>query len=564
MTNLRLFLCACILSAGCDTVELNSRDGASDRPNVLLIVADDLGMAELGAFGGEIPTPNLNALATQGVRLSAFHAAPVCSTSRAMLLTGSHSHLAGLGNMAEEMAPNQKDQPGYEGHLNDRVVTVATLLRDDGYRTYYSGKWHLGTTPETGPRARGFERAFSLLSGGAHHFSDMRPAYAPSPEIKAPFMEDGKRLQKLPENYSYSSQFLVDKLIEYLSGDRPSERDEEAPFFAMLSFMAPHWPLQAPEDSVRQYRGKYDQGYEVVARERLARQVALGIVPPGSDLASMPPKGAPWEALSDRERRVQARAMEIYAAMVSDMDYHTGRLIEHLKSTGAFDNTVVIFISDNGAEGHDLDQTWPAELFPDIRATIDATHDFSYENMGKLNSYTMYGPGWAWAAAPALRGHKGFVFEGGIRVPAFFYDPQRFAQGQVQTGNFHILDVTPTILEIAGVQHPGQQHSGRELAPVAGKTMMPYLQSASSRPEGDVEIGEVLGKRYVLRYPWKIVHQPPPDGNGQWQLFNLQDDLAESRDLAARHPELIRDLKALWLAYAEQNRVILPDWVSGY
>lgn len=554
-----LLLLGCCFLLGCGQAEPEGRE----RPNILLIIADDVGMAELGAFGGEIPTPHLDALAYGGIRLSAFHMASACSPTRAMLFSGVDSHLAGLGNMAEEMAPNQKGQPGYEGHMNLRVAALPALLRDAGYRTYFSGKWHLGDTPQTVPSARGFDRAFSLLSGGAHHYADMKPAYAPTPDAKAPFMEDGVWLTALPENYLYSSQFLVDKLIEYLDDGEETRRD--APFFAVLSFMAPHWPLQAPDGAVRRHRGKYGQGYEVVARERHARQMQLGIIPPGTPMTQMPPKGRPWRQLTPKQRRFEIRAMEIYAAMIAEMDHHTGRLLAHLRGIGKFDDTVVIFISDNGAEGHDLEETWPADLFPEIRAVIDASHDFSYENMGKPNSYTFYGPNWAWAGAPALRGHKGFFNEGGMRSPAFVYQQGRFAQGRVHPGQFHITDLAPTILEIAGIAHPGTSYRGRKVFPLRGRSMLPYLEAQEpTLPGVRLEIGELMGKRYVMRYPWKILHQPPPHGTGDWQLFHLQRDLAESTDLAAEHPELVRELVDEWDTYVADKGVILPDWVSGY
>ena len=210
-------------------------------PNVLMIVVDDMGFSDLGSFGGEIETPNLDKLAYDGIRFTNFHASTMCSPSRAMLMTGVDSHLTGLGNMAEELAPNQKGQPGYEGHLNDRVVTLATLLQDAGYGTYLAGKWHLGGGSGKGPSFRGFDRSFALVSGGASHFADMRPAYAPSPEIKANYSEDGKKLTELPAEFEYSTQYYADRMMDYLRGHDPNQ-----PFFAYLAYTAPHWPLQAP------------------------------------------------------------------------------------------------------------------------------------------------------------------------------------------------------------------------------------------------------------------------------------------------------------------------------
>lgn len=363
-------------------------EAQGDRPNILVIVADDMGMADLGSFGGEIPTPNLDRIAEGGVRLTNFHASAVCSPTRAMLLTGVDNHLAGLGNMAEEMAPNQEGQPGYEGRLNDRVVTIASVLGEAGYDTFMTGKWHLGAAEGSRPFERGFDRSFAMLSGGASHFVDMRPAYSPDPEGKAPYMEDDRTLTELPAEFGYSSQFFVDRMIDYIG-----EAGGERPFFAYLAFTAPHWPLQAPAATIEKYRGRYDAGYDALHAERLDRQKRLGIVPETATGGRPPVKYAPWTELSEAERRTESRAMEIYAAMIDEMDANTGRLIDALEASGELDHTAIVFLSDNGPEGHDLDETWPRDLFPEIRRNVEGRHDFSYENMGAELSYVLYGPG---------------------------------------------------------------------------------------------------------------------------------------------------------------------------
>ena len=567
-------LALCALAAGCLLACEGTRDDAAqrpalqpDRPNILLIIADDLGFAELGAFGGEIATPHLDALAQAGVRFTRFHAAPVCSPSRAMLFSGADSHQVGLGNMAEELAPNQKGQPGYEGHLNERALSVAERLRDAGYHTYLTGKWHLGMSAEHSPTARGFERSFAMLAGGAHHFSDMQPAYSPDPDGIAPFREDGRMLDRLPEGYRYSSQFFVDRMMEYLEADRRDAR----PFFAVLSFMAPHWPIQAPADARERYRGRYDAGYEALAQRRLGRQQAMGLVGRRSVLAPLAPGVPPWAALDAPQRRSQARAMELYAAMVERMDHHSGRLLDYLRARKLLDHTLVVFLSDNGAEGHDLDQTWPREIFPAIREVIDTRHDFSYDNMGAPNSYVLYGGGWARAGAPAFRLYKGFVTEGGIRVPAFMRYPGVIPKGLIHDGRFHITDIAPTLLSVAGLGPRADASSGAgsrdaSHAPISGQDMLPYIRSPSATPASParVEVHEVLGKRYVMDYPWKIVHQPPPFGKGRWALYNLAQDVAELHDLASEHPERLRELVAHWRSYARANKVILPNELSGY
>lgn len=558
-----LALIVVLCAAGCST-ELRvaesstaSQPAAAVRPNILLIVVDDMAFSDLGSFGGEIDTPNLDRLAIQGIRFTNFQTATMCSPSRAMLLTGVDSHLAGFGNMKEELSPNQKGQPGYEGYLNERVTALPQLLQKAGYRTYMTGKWHLGSGEVSGPSFRGFDRSFALDSGGASHFSDMRPAYAPSPEIKANYSQDGVKLTELPEDFEYSSQYYVDLMIDYLKSDK----DKQAPFFAYLSFTAPHWPLQAPDDAIARQAGKYDAGFDVLADARLKRSIAMGLVSDDAVRGSRSPKEQPWASLSPEQQKIEARAMEVYAAMIVEMDRHTGRLLDFLESDGSLDNTVVLFLSDNGAEGHDLDETWPAEAFPEIRRTIDASHDFTYENMGRLASYTLYGPNWANAGSPAFRLHKGFPTEGGTRATAFMYYPQLIKTPVITDEFVFIKDVTPTLLELADVSIEGSQSKTER---ITGESFVPILTGEKRKRQPRANGIELLGKRAVRLGDWKLVHMPKPWGTGDWQLFNVKNDVAEANDLAAENPQIVADLLEHWAQYAEANNVIIPDWVSGY
>lgn len=528
------------------------------RPNFLLIVVDDMAFSDLGSFGGEILTPNLDKLAYEGIRLTNFHGAPMCSPSRAMLLTGVDSHPAGFGNMEEELSPNQKGQPGYDGYLHERVVTMTELLRDAGYRNYLSGKWHLGSGEIAGPPARGFDRSFDLDSGGASHFSDMRPAYAPSPEIKANYREDGVKLTELPREFEYSSQYYVDKMMDYLGA-----HDAGQPFFAYLSFTAPHWPLQAPDDAIARHAGQYDEGYDVLAARRLARAKEMGLLPQNARRSERSPKELPFADLDDEQRKVEIRAMEVYAAMIDEVDVNVGRLIGFMTSRDLLDNTVIFFMSDNGAEGHDLDETWPMDEFPEIRKTIDSTHDFSYENMGRMGSYTLLGPNWADAAAPPFKLHKGFPTEGGTHVAAFVRYPEMIKPAIANDFVF-IKDVAPTILELAGIARPGKEYGGRAVEAMTGISFVSLLQG-KARPHEDRVTGiELMGKRAIRKGVWKLVHMPKPYGIDGWQLFNVKEDISESRDLSAEFPKKVDELKAHWDDYAEKNKVIIPDWTSGY
>lgn len=424
------------------------------------------------------------------------------------------------------------------------------------------GKWHLGFTEETSPAARGFARSFAMLSGGASHYSDMKPAYSPTPDAKAPYRKDFEKLDQLPDNFQYSSQFYVDELINYLEQDKVSKK----PFFAYLAFTAPHWPLQAPDEAVANYAGRYDAGYDALFEQRLKKQKALGLLDESAEGGERPPKGKPWQSLSDEQRKIQARQMEIYASMIDQVDLHTGRLIDYLKANDLFDDTLILFMSDNGAEGHDLEDTWPADGFPKIRKVIDETHDFSYENMGKPNSYVFQGGNWVWASQPALRHSKGATTEGGTRVAAFVHYPRKLQSAEISNAFISVKDIAPTLLELTGTKHPGSEYKGRPVASMSGVSMLDLWQGeADSQATRDRVLGmELMGKRSIRKGDWKLVHMPKPYGIDDWQLFNLSTDLREMNDLSTKNPDTLKEMIGYWDDYVEANKVIIPDWVSGY
>src|ERR1700742_1085401 len=392
------------------------------RPNFPVIVADDLGFSDIGAFGGEIETPNLDRLAHAGIRFTDFHSAPACSPTRSMLLTGTDHHVAGIGTMAEVVPPGFRGAPGYEGYLNDRVVALPELLRDAGYLTLMSGKWHLGTTIETSPWARGFERSFALLPGGARHYGGAGGGFSP---VQTLYTEDDQFVT-VGEDF-YSSDYYTDTLLRYF-GERAE--DDDRPFFAYLPFQAPHWPLHAPSESTAGYRGRYDAGPDALREARLIALKELGLC--ADDVVPHPvvADGAPeWADMTDDERAISARTMEIYAGMVDRMDWNIGRVIDYLTETGELDNTVVVFMSDNGAEGEIL-ESLPI-LGGAIAAEIEKNWDNSLDNAGAANSFIWYGPRWAQAATAPSRLHKAFTSEGGIRVVGFVTWPGFERQQQI-------------------------------------------------------------------------------------------------------------------------------------
>ena len=525
----------------------NEVGGSAAQPNILLIVIDDLGYADLGAYGGEIRTPHMDALAESGVMMTDFHASSACSPSRAMLLTGIDNHLVGLGNLDGFLADNQRGQPGYEEHLNHRAVTLATLLRDAGYRTYMAGKWHLGETAATRPEARGFDMSFAQLGGFPGSHFDLTPSpWTQGP--REPFFNDGKPVAELPEDF-FSTEFHTDRIIQYLRSGAVSGK----PFFAYLAFNAVHWPLQAPASRIDRYRSRYDGGYDLLRSRRLARMQALGIV--NESLRELPnnPSVPPWDSLSPQEKRRQARSMEVYAAMLEHVDENVGRLLSHLRSTGEYENTTILLLSDNGpaAAGQDA---------PALTEDYLAQFDNSLENIGRRNSLALYGPGWAQASATPLRLFKHFTTEGGLRVPLIISGAQVRRANEMHRGFVHVTDIAPTLLALAQTPYPSA-YGGKALPPLPGQSLLPYLQGRAEQvhPE-DHHLGfELQGRRGLRQGQWKLTFIGPPHGPGRWQLFNLAEDLGESNDLADEAPERYAAMIALWERYADAVNLILPD-----
>ena len=540
MRNIVAYILATLLLTGCNEVDVTS-----PRPNILLIVADDLGYTDMGAYGSEIRTPNLDNLAAEGLLLTDFYAAPTCSPTRAMLLSGTDHHLAGLGTMHGEWDTNQVGQRGYEAHLNQDVVSVSSILRDSGYHTYMAGKWHLGGAPELQPPSRGFEQSFYLVQGGASHFSDQQGL---TETMVVDYLENGE-VTALPSDF-YSTNYYTDKMIGYIDQNRADGN----PFFGYLAYTSPHWPLQVPTEDMDLYKGIYDGGYEKLRETRISRLRALGIIDEATVAAMVPPYITSWQELSADEQKVEARKMELYAAMVENLDRNIGRVINHLKETGEYENTFIMFMSDNGAEGNDIG------TLGDNEEWIPRSFDNSLENMGKVNSYIHYGAGWAQASGGPFRDYKSFVSEGGIKVPAIIHYADLDYDGDMDEEMMSVKDIAPTLLELANTQHPGSIYKGREVFPISGKSLLPHLrnQQLAVYDADDINGWELFGRQAIRQGSWKMVTQAPPFGNGKWQLFNLDDDPAETSDLAAENPGRVAALAVLWQDYKTRNNIILP------
>lgn len=527
---------------------------APRRPNIVIILGDDMGYADMGAFGGEIKTPNLDSLANNGVRFTNFYTHASCSPTRSLLLSGVDTHVNGLGNMDEWTAPNQRGVAGYEGYLNNRVVTLPQLLKDAGYHTYMVGKWHLGKAPDQIPAARGFERDFSLLDGAGSYW-DMTNLTAASP--KSVFTEDGRYLTRLPKDY-YATKTYTDKLIGFIDANRGDGK----PFFAYVAHQAPHDPYHLPREWRNRHVGAYDQGWDAVRQARLKRQIELGIMPAGTQLAERMWFVPDPVLLAPASRAVLGKKMELYAGMMENLDFHVGRLIDHLKKIGEYENTIFVVFGDNGAEGTDLFKMIAGT--PGSRDYLFAAVHWSQTHpnaWGDPGSYVAYGPMWAQVSMTPFSQYKGWLAEGGIRNALIVSGPAvKRPKGSINNGLMHVADLMPTLLEVAGASYP-KTHEGRELPPLIGKSWGRVLagQAESPRTEEDYLAWELFGNRAVRQGEWKLRWQYKPLGKGEWELFNLAADPAERKDLAAERPDKVKALVALWESYVQTNNVILPS-----
>ena len=521
------------------------------RPNIVFILADDLGYTDIAPYGSEVNTPTLSALAERGMRFTNYHTAANCAPARAMLLTGVGNHLAGVPNIPEMLAPEQRNHAHYQGVLGDNVVTVATLLEDAGYHTYMAGKWHLGATTDKRPSRRGFERTVALMDSGADNW-EQRP-YLPLYD-QANWFADGERFT-LPEDF-YSSRFLIDKTIEFIDGNLEDGR----PWFAYVPFMAVHMPVQAPQAFIDKYMGVYDTGWDSLRNQRLERAMELGIVPPTTAMVDMVTTDD-WGALDAQRKRYEAKRMAVYAGMIEAMDFHIGRLVAYLKAEGQYDNTIFIFTSDNGSEG-----SGPADplAFPVNLAPGRLGYHLDYDRLGLKGSYNTISPSFASASASPLSFYKFYTGEGGMRVPLIIAGKPVLPAGELNRAFTWATDITPTILSMAGVEQPGERFAGRPVLPIVGRDLTPLLTGKAERVYGENDaVGyELTGHAALFQGDYKLVVNQPPLGDGQWRLINIVEDPGETADLAGSQPATFQRMLSRYQRYQRENGVLpLP---AGY
>ena len=534
---------------GCDQKPQPSDEAASvksKRPNILLIVADDMGYSDIGSFGSEIATPTLDSLAEEGLQLTNFHVLPTCSPSRSVLLSGVDNHKAGLGTMGEITTPEMDGVAGYEGYLNFDVATLPETLKAEGYHTYMVGKWHLGHDAKTSPYARGFEETFILVPGGGSHWSDRKPI-TPAADQVMTYQQNGKPVDSLPEDF-YSTKNYTDNVLQWLD----KNQGDGKPFFAYLAYTAPHDPLHAPKEYIDKYKGMYDGGWDELREKRFQALKDLGIL--DKDTKPFPRLSSvkAWNELPSDEQKAAARDMEVYAAMIDYLDEQVLRLFDHLKETGEYDNTMIIFISDNGANGN------PAAAYPGQTEEYMNSFDNSLKNRGLPNSLIDPGPGWAQASMAPSRLFKGVTAEGGIKAPMLVKLPGTMANaGKMNHSFFHIRDIMPTLLDMANVSHK-EEINGRKVIPMDGSSVLDLFTGEVTTPYvGANQVGyELFGLKAYIDGDWKVLWMPKPLGKGDWELFNIKDDPAELRDLSAENPQKLKLLVSKWEQYKEENGVL--------
>jgi arylsulfatase A-like enzyme len=518
-------------------------ENAAAKPNILFILADDMGYSDISPFGGNIATPVIAGLAKESILFSNFHVQPTCSPTRSSLLTGNDNHVAGLGIMSEMDYPvlHNLQLPGYSGNLSDKVATIPELLRENGYHTYMTGKWHLGEGAGKDPYDRGFEESFILGTGGGSHWNDKK---ALSPLQHMEYTRNGKVIE--PPVDFYSSRNYTDSMIAFIDKNKADKKS----FFAYLSYTAVHDPLHAPKEYIDKYKGKFDMGWDSLGLLRIANLKALGIVPQDVKMMANPtiPK---WNSLSKEHKAEYARDMEVYAAMLEYLDMSVGRIIDYLKKEGLYYNTLILFMSDNGANGA-VATSYPGNADGKYLSSFNN----KMENRGLQNSYVEMGPGWAQASTAPFRLFKTFATEGGIKAPLMIKMPGQTNNAGGWSKSFvHVTDIMPTILELTGTSYP-KQYKGKDIHPLIGKSMMPVLNGTATVVHSEDGMGyELFEMKAYIKGNWKVLRQPIPFGTGQWQLFDLEKDPGETTDLSAAHPDIKEQLVKSWNEYATTNEV---------
>jgi arylsulfatase A-like enzyme len=504
------------------------------RPNILVVLFDDVGFTDFGAFGSVTRTPHIDALSRNGRIFTRYYTSPFCGPSRAMLMTGLDNHQVGMGTLVEALTPDMRGEPSYSMVWNAGQPTIASRLKGVGYQTYVTGKWGIGASGNNLPNRFGFDRSYVMDATGGSNY-DMRP-YLPGYD-RVPWYEDGVAIS-LPTDF-YSSRSLVDRMIAYIDAG-----DSGTPFFAFLSLQAVHIPVQAPLSFIDGYNGAFDAGWDVMRADRHRRAIELGLVPPTTRLAPVPQGHRPWAALSAAERAVEARKMQVGAGMMEAADFHIGRLLKHLDATGKLDDTIVVVTSDNGPEPANFDLTGLTRLAFEGMKLMEGL-DTSADNLGQPGNLMAIGPEWASVSASPFHLYKFYTSEGGLRVPLVVAGPGIAATG-IHDGPIHVADLVPTLLDAAGASYRPEEFYGRSFLPVLSGA------ARAARTEIDSFGFEVSGNAALYRGPWKLVRLARPLGDFEWRLFDLSVDPGETTDVSAQNQRLVAEMQNEYLSYVNK------------
>lgn len=538
--NLRFLLFTLLVFTGLLPVHGQS-DSSEQKPNIVLILVDDSGLMDFGAFGGEARTPNIDRLAQNGYMFTNMHASPVCAPSRAMLLTGTDSHLAGVGNLPEMLPDEYQTKPGYGGELNDRVQTIATRLKEVNYNTYATGKWHLGHNESTLPNKRGFDRSFILGGSGASNYSNR--GYLPQKPV-GHWYADGKEVE-LPEDF-YSSKTYIDKTILF----HEEEQNKDNPFFAYIAFQAIHTPVEAPREFVEHYIEIYEQGYDKMRQNRFEKAKKMGLIPEDAQLNTKDiPVSKKWDDLSAKEQKLYATSMAVTAGMLEAMDYHIGRYIEYLSMRGLLEKTVFIVASDNGPDGGDYKVGVPWAL--------KNGYHRDFEGKGGKDFFGYIGTGFANAVSSPFSFFKYYTGEGGIRVP-FIVSGKNIPKNISSKEFAFFTDIAPTIYDMVGISTSANEG----YAPITGKSLFPHINDTSlavyQENEG-VGLEAAASSAYFMN-GYKIVKNNFPDGDNQWHLYHIESDPGEVNDIASQEPELFQKMLTAYEIYEKEVGVLkMPE-----
>lgn len=574
-----------VILAGYKPAKTNTLKSRPSKPNIVLIMADDMGYSDIGCYGSEIETPNLDQLARTGLRYTQFYNNARCCPSRAALLTGLYPHQAGIGWMTD----NNESLPGYKGALNQQCITFAELLKTGGYETYMTGKWHVAgkSVPDkknNWPLQRGFDNFYGIIGGTSNYYDP--GMLCRDNQLISPYTDP----EYLPKEY-YFTDAISDNTVQYLK-----KRDRKKPFLMYVAYTAAHWPMQAPANEIQKYKGRYDQGWEVIRKVRFEKMKALGVIAPDAELSGF--DGPAWA--DEKEKPAMARRMETYAAMVDIMDQGIGRIIRQLKADGSFDDTIILFLQDNGASSEIVGGTATKPLAADVAALkpLDKT-EVQYKNnppltrdgkivmtgrnvmAGPADTYLSYLKGWANVSNTPFRLYKHWVHEGGISTPLIVHWPGGIkSRNELRSQPGHLIDLLPTFAALAGVSYP-KTFKGRAITAAAGRSLVPTFNNKTiSRKalfwEHEMNRAVRMGKWKLVatgalsdgKYTIADVMQPDPPKHGKWkyystnkwELYDMEKDRTELHDLALRHPEIVKQMAAMWQQYALSTHVFPAPW----